>query len=84
MRLNRAVAVGEARGPETGLGLLAGLDDLLPGDHRVAAARAELAQRAGDIALARLSYRKAFELCANEVERDHLRRRLEELPGLDR
>ncbi len=73
VRLNRAVAVAEAEGPRAGLALLAGLDDALPDNHRVAAIRAELARRAGDTELARASYRAAIDLCANDVERAHLR-----------
>lgn len=77
VRLNRAVAVAEVEGPRAGLALIAGLDELLRDNHRVAAVRAELAQRAGDTELARTSYRKAIGLCSNDVERTHLRARLE-------
>lgn len=79
VRLNRAVAVAEAQGPRAGLALLTGLDEVLPDHHRVAAVRAELAQRAGDVELARTSYRQAIALCANEVERAHLHARLAEV-----
>lgn len=79
VRLNRAVAVAEANGPEPGLALLAGLQDVLVENHRVAAVRAELARRAGDVELARTSYRAALDLCDNEAERAHLRTRLDEL-----
>jgi RNA polymerase sigma-70 factor, ECF subfamily len=77
VRLNRAVAVAEVHGPRAGLALLAGLDQVLRDHHRVAAVRAELAQRAGDPDLARASYRTAIDLCSNEVERAHLSSRLE-------
>lgn len=80
VRLNRAVAVAEAEDPRAGLDLLASLDTVLPDSHRVAAVRAELAQRVGDLDIARTSYRRAIDLCANEVERDHLRAQLEALP----
>ena len=80
VRLNRAVAVAEAEGPEAGLTLLAGLGDLLHDDHRVAAVRADLARRAGDLDLARASYREAIDRCANDVERTHLRTRLASAP----
>ena len=80
VRLNRAVAVAEAEDPRAGLDLLAALDTVLPDSHRVAAVRAELAQRVGDLDIARTSYRRAIDLCANEVERDHLRAQLETLP----
>lgn len=81
VRLNRAVAVAEARGPDAGLALLAGLDDLLGDHHRLAAVRGELAVRAGDRELAVASYRAAIERCRNEPEREHLRSRLAELDG---
>ena len=77
VRLNRAVAVAEAESPRHGLDLLAGLDELLGDNHRFAAVRADLAQRVGDLDLARDSYRRAIELCANDVERTYLRARLE-------
>ena len=79
VRLNRAVAVAEVQGPLAGLALLTGLEDVLRHNHRVAAVRGELAERAGDIDLARASYRMALDLCANEVERAHLRARLAEI-----
>ncbi len=77
VRLNRAVAVAEVRGPRAGLALIAGLDEVMRDNHRVAAVRAELARRAGDTELARTSYRTAIGLCSNEVERTHLRARLD-------
>jgi predicted RNA polymerase sigma factor len=53
----------------------------LTGDAvRLAAVLHELAHRAGDIDMARASYRKAIELCANEAERAHLTARLRALP----
>jgi RNA polymerase sigma-70 factor, ECF subfamily len=83
VRLNRAVAVAEAEGPQAGLGLLAGLDDVLLDNHRVAAVRGDLAHRAGNTDLAIASYRKSIDLCANQVERAHLSRRLLEIQPLD-
>jgi RNA polymerase sigma-70 factor (ECF subfamily) len=83
VRLHRAVAVAEAQGPQAGLALLTGLDDLLPGNHRVASVRAELAHRAGDLDLARASYRQAIHLCSNAAERSHLSGRLEALHAPD-
>jgi RNA polymerase sigma-70 factor, ECF subfamily len=68
VRLNRAVAVAEAEGPQAGLALLAGLDTVLVGNHRLAAVRGDLAHRAGQIDLALASYRTAIDLCANDVE----------------
>lgn len=75
VRLNRAVAVGEADGPEAGLAVLAGLDEILSNNHRLHAVRADLARRSGNIGLARSSYAAALELCTNEVERQFLAER---------
>jgi RNA polymerase sigma-70 factor (ECF subfamily) len=75
VRLNRAVAVGEADGPLAGLAALEGLtDDALPG-HRLPAARAELLARAGRTAEAAAAYDDALARCANEAELAHLEAR---------
>ena len=84
VRLNRAVAVGESDGPGAGLALLEGLDERLPRGHAVAAVRATLAERAGDVALARAAYAVAVERCTNDVERAHLAARLAALAPLRR
>lgn len=76
VRLNRAIAVAEADGPLAGLALLDGL--VVPG-HRLPAARAELAARAGLADLARSSYDEALGVCLNAAERRHLERRRAEL-----
>jgi RNA polymerase sigma-70 factor, ECF subfamily len=76
VRLNRAVAVAEAEGPQAGLALLEGLDNVLADNHRLFAVRGDLAHRAGHIDLAIASYRRAIELCSNEVERAYLTKRL--------
>ena len=72
VRLNRAVAVAEADGPDAGLRLVEGLD--LPG-HRLPGVRAELLARAGRKDEARASYDVAVERCGNEAERQHLEER---------
>ena len=79
VRLNRAVAVAEATGPEAGLALLDGLDDRAPSAHRLPSVRADLARRAGRLDLARASYYEALARCTNEVERAHLEGRLASL-----
>ena len=80
VRVNRAVAVGEADGPLAGLAALEGLtDDELPG-HRLPAARAELLARAGRPGPARAAYATAIERCGNEAERAHLEERRAALP----
>lgn len=84
VRLNRAVAVAEAEGPRHGLDLLVDLDDLLGDSYRLAAVRANLAERAGESELARSSYRRAIDLCPNDAERAHLSRQLGQVETPDR
>lgn len=79
VRLNRAVAVAEARGPRAGLALLDGLDGLLPHSHRLPAVEADLLHRAGEVSAARQAYGLAITRAGNEIERQHLRDRLAEL-----
>jgi predicted RNA polymerase sigma factor len=69
VRLNRAVAVGEADGPRTGLAALAALDPTLP---RYTASAAYLHERAGDIATAAELYAAAAQRAQNVAERNHL------------
>lgn len=79
VRLNRAVAVAEVDGAAAGLDLLIDLDQVLATSHRLWSVRAELAGRAGQLDLARSSYLTSIEHCDNEVERAHLRSRLNQL-----
>ncbi|RWA18834.1 RNA polymerase sigma24 factor [Mycolicibacterium elephantis DSM 44368] len=69
VRLNRAVAVGEADGPHAGLAALAGLDASLP---RYTAAVAYLRERAGDLAEAARLYSEAASQAQTLAERNHL------------
>jgi predicted RNA polymerase sigma factor len=71
VRLNRAVAVGEADGPRAGLAALAALDPELP---RHTAVRAYLLERAGDLEQAAALYAEASRSATNVHERDHLTR----------
>ncbi|NPD03728.1 RNA polymerase subunit sigma-24 [Nocardioides sp. zg-1308] len=71
VRLNRAVAVGEADGPRAGLAALAEVDPDVP-RHR--AASAYLHERAGDLATAARLYAEAAGLATNVPERTHLTR----------
>lgn len=71
VRLNRAVAVGEADGTRAGLAALAALDDTLP---RYAAVAAYLHERDGDLTTAAQLYAEAAGKAANLAERDHLTR----------
>jgi RNA polymerase sigma factor (sigma-70 family) len=69
VRLNRAVAVGEADGPRAGLAELAQLD---PGLPRFAAVAAYLHERAGELAHAAQLYADAARVALSAAERDHL------------
>jgi len=71
VRLNRAVAVGEADGPRAGLAALAALDDSLP---RHTAVAAYLHERDGDLSTAARLYAEAAHKASNLAERDHLTR----------
>jgi RNA polymerase sigma factor (sigma-70 family) len=71
VRLNRAVAVGEADGPQAGLAALAQLDPAVP---RYQAVAAYLRERAGDRTLAAQLYAAAAQAATNLAERDHLTR----------
>jgi RNA polymerase sigma factor (sigma-70 family) len=71
VRLNRAVAVGEADGAQAGLAALADLD---PGLPRHAAVTAHLRERAGDLEHAAELYAQASRAATNVPERDHLTR----------
>ncbi|MGH3426988.1 MAG: RNA polymerase subunit sigma-24, partial [Mycobacteriales bacterium] len=69
VRLNRAVAVGEADGPRAGLAALDELDPTLP---RYTASSAYLHERAGDLATAARLYVEAAARAHNLAERNHL------------
>jgi RNA polymerase sigma factor (sigma-70 family) len=71
VRLNRAVAVGEADGAQAGLVALAQVDRAVP---RHQAVEAYLRERAGDLALAARLYGDAARAATNLAERDHLTR----------
>jgi RNA polymerase sigma factor (sigma-70 family) len=79
--LNRAVAVGFAAGPAAGL---AALDELaaspeLAGYGYLAASRADFLRRLGRTGEARLAYSEALLLTGNDVEREFLAARLDQL-----
>ncbi|MEU5851740.1 RNA polymerase sigma factor [Saccharopolyspora shandongensis] len=71
VRLNRAVAVGEANGPRAGLAELAEIDPALP---RYTAVAAYLRERAGDLDRAADLYAAAARAATSLAERDHLTR----------
>lgn len=72
VQVNRAVAIGMARGPQAGLDVLAGTPDhpLRP------AVRADLLRRLGRTEEAAAAYREALTRTANQAERDYLEGRL--------
>jgi RNA polymerase sigma factor (sigma-70 family) len=72
VRLNRAVAVGQADGARAGLAALAEVDPAMP-RHRAAAAF--LHEQDGDLVTAAKLYVEAAEIALNLAERDHLTRR---------
>ena len=77
VELNRAVAVGEADGPEAGLAIA---DRLELGDyHYLHATRGELLRRLGRDGEARDALRRALDLAHDDAERHLLERRLAEL-----
>ncbi|MEV0598701.1 DUF6596 domain-containing protein [Streptomyces sp. NPDC050315] len=71
VRLNRAVAVGEADGPRAGLAALEAVDNTLP---RHAAVAAYLHERDGDLTTAARLYAEAAQKAPNLAERNHLTR----------
>jgi predicted RNA polymerase sigma factor len=68
VRLNRAVAVGEADGARAGLAALAAVDDDVP---RREAVDAYLHEKSGDLELAARLYADAARNAPNVAERDH-------------
>jgi len=80
VRLNRAIALGMAAGPDVGLAALADLaaSGELSGHHLLPAAQADLSRRAGRRADATAYYRAALALAPTEPERRYLERRLAE------
>jgi RNA polymerase sigma-70 factor (ECF subfamily) len=72
--LNRAIALGQARGPAAGLAALDALaaEPQLTGYHYLPAARAEYLRQLHRTDEARLAYDEALVLAGNTTERDHL------------
>ncbi|GAA4238532.1 hypothetical protein GCM10022254_54880 [Actinomadura meridiana] len=79
VRLNRAVAVAMADGPEAGLALVHELEGDLPGYHLLPATRADLLRRLGRREEAETAYREALALARAEPDRRFLTRRLTDL-----
>jgi RNA polymerase sigma-70 factor (ECF subfamily) len=79
IRLNRAVAVAERDGPAAGLAVVETIDGLTsyPWWH---ATRGELLHRLGRTEQAQSAYREALALGMNELQAEHIRQRLTDLP----
>ncbi len=79
--LNRAAAIGLARGPDAGLDALAALDSepYLSNYSYLASTRATFLRDLGRRAEARASFEEALEHSENEVERAFLRQQIEGL-----
>jgi len=72
--LNKAVALGRARGPLAGLAALGELagDERMAGNHRVEAVRAHLLELAGDTAAAHTAYLRAARMTTSIPEQRYL------------
>jgi RNA polymerase sigma factor (sigma-70 family) len=81
VRLNRAVAVGEADGAPAGLAALQHVAATVP---RRTAVEAYLRERAGDLRLAAALYAEAARAATNLAERAHLTKQAARLHSLDR
>jgi RNA polymerase sigma factor (sigma-70 family) len=81
VRLNRAVAVGEADGAPAGLAALQHVAATVP---RRTAVEAYLRERAGDLRLAAALYTEAARAATNLAERAHLTKQAARLHSLDR
>jgi RNA polymerase sigma-70 factor (ECF subfamily) len=83
VEVNRAVALGMARGAQIGLEMLLRLQNQAAGFYPYHAARADLLRRTGQREAASDAYQRALELCGNNAERAYLQRRLDELRNLN-
>ncbi|WP_026421910.1 DUF6596 domain-containing protein [Actinokineospora inagensis] len=79
VRLNRAVAVGMADGPEAGLAMVDALVDDLRDYHLLPSIRGDLLVRLGRGAEARVEFERAAALTENAAERAFLHRRADEV-----
>ena len=79
VEVNRAVAVGMAQGAQTGLKMLLQLEGLADNYYPYHAARADLLRRMNQREIAAATYKRALDLCGNNMERTYLQRRLEEM-----
>jgi predicted RNA polymerase sigma factor len=79
VRLNRAVAIGMALGPESGLALADELADDLASFHLFHATRGDMLRRMGQNDAAAAAFAAALALAPTDTERRFLQRRIDEL-----
>ena len=79
VEVNRAVAIGMARGLQVGLQMLLRLEDQAHDFYPYHAARADLLRRTNQREAAADAYQRALDLCGNAAERAYLQRRLSEM-----
>jgi RNA polymerase sigma-70 factor (ECF subfamily) len=79
VEVNRAVAIGMARGLNVGLQMLLRLQDQANDFYPYHAARADLLRRTNQREAAADAYQRSIELCSNPTERAYLQRRLDEI-----
>jgi len=82
--LNRAVAAAMVDGPGAGLALLDGLDEQLPGHHRLDAVRAHLLEMDNDREAAIVHYQTAAGRTTSVAERQYLLTRAARLTAANR
>jgi len=83
IKLNQAVAVSMASGPQAGLNLVDQLtaEPSLASYHFLPGVRGDFLAKLGRIDEARREFERAVDLTANERERELLRKRINDLPG---
>ena len=79
VEVNRAVAIGMARGAQEGLQILIRLESHADSYYPYHAARADLLRRSNQREAAADAYQQALALCSNTTERAYLQRRLDEM-----
>ncbi len=84
VEVNRAVAIGMARGLQEGLQMLLRLEDQAEEFYPYHAARADLLRRMNQREAAADAYKRALDLCSNKTERAYLQRRLDEMTNFTR
>jgi RNA polymerase sigma-70 factor (ECF subfamily) len=82
VEVNRAVAMGMARGLQEGLKLLLQLEDQADNFYPYHAARADLLRQTNQREAAADAYKRALDLCNNKTERGYLQHRLDEMLNL--